>query len=61
MLSLFFIGTCVQLALAANIAKLPKETLDWFANPANIDSDQVGVCEWCWACAGRGDITEGVH
>mmetsp|Transcript_30997 Transcript_30997/g.68746 ORF Transcript_30997/g.68746 Transcript_30997/m.68746 type:complete len:647 (+) Transcript_30997:142-2082(+) len=47
-LSLLLIASCVQLALAANITKLPKETLDWFANPANLESDQLppGLETW---------------
>lgn len=47
-LLLLFLGSCGQLALAANITKLPKETLEWFANPANFESDQLppGLDTW---------------
>ena len=44
-MSLLFVGSTVQLALAANIAKLPKETLDWFSNPDNLNTDQVRTHE----------------
>ncbi len=37
LLMLLFLGSCGQLALAANITKLPRETLEWFANPANFE------------------------
>ena len=29
LLAILFVVSCAQLALAANITKLPKETLDW--------------------------------
>jgi len=47
-LALLFVGSCGQLALAANITKLPKETLEWFANPANYESDALppGLDTW---------------
>lgn len=47
-LALLFLGSCGQLALAANITKLPKETLDWFSNPANFESDALppGLESW---------------
>ncbi len=47
-LLLLFLGSCGQLALAANITKLPRETLEWFSNPANFESDQLppGLETW---------------
>ncbi|KAF5828946.1 membrane associated metalloprotease [Dunaliella salina] len=47
-LILLLVGSCAQLALAANVTKLPKETLEWFANPANIDNDALppGLENW---------------
>jgi len=40
--------SCLQLALATNITRLPAETLQWFANPANLNSDQLppGLENW---------------
>lgn len=35
LLSLLFIASCLNLALTANITKLPKETLEYFADPNN--------------------------
>jgi len=47
-LALLLVGSCGQLALAANVTKLPKETLEWFANPANLDTDALppGLENW---------------
>jgi membrane-associated protease RseP (regulator of RpoE activity) len=47
-LGLFTIGSSLQLALASNITKLPKETLEFFANPDNLNSDQLppGLENW---------------
>ncbi|KAJ9509380.1 hypothetical protein QJQ45_001830 [Haematococcus lacustris] len=47
-LALLFVGSCGQLALAANITKLPKETLEFFSNPANFESDVLppGLETW---------------
>lgn len=42
-LGLLVFGSSLELALATNITKLPKETLDYFANPNNLNSDQVRV------------------
>ncbi|KAL4452729.1 hypothetical protein ABPG75_008391 [Micractinium tetrahymenae] len=33
------LGSTLQFGLAANIGLLPKETLQWLANPANLNSD----------------------
>jgi len=35
------LGSAMQLGLAANVGLLPKETLAWLANPANINSDML--------------------
>ena len=43
-LGLLVFGSSLELALATNITKLPKETLDYFANPNNLNSDQVRLC-----------------
>ncbi|GBF95462.1 zinc metalloprotease chloroplastic-like [Raphidocelis subcapitata] len=47
-LLLFFLASCVQLSLVANITKLPKETLEYFANPDNINNDVLppGLDTW---------------
>lgn len=42
LLLLLTIGSSLQFSLAANIGLLPKETLSWLANPANLESlDQM--------------------
>ncbi|MEW5304839.1 MAG: hypothetical protein WDW36_007422 [Sanguina aurantia] len=48
LLSGLFVAACVQLSLVANTAKLPKETLAFFANPDNLNSDLVppGLDTW---------------
>jgi len=33
------LGSALQLGLAANVGLLPKETLEWLANPTNLNSD----------------------
>jgi hypothetical protein len=38
-LLLLTLGSTLQFGLAANIGLLPKETLEWLANPANLNSD----------------------
>lgn len=47
-LLLFFLASSVQLSLVANITKLPKETLEYFANPDNINSEMLppGLESW---------------
>lgn len=42
------VGSCGQLSLVANISKLPKETLEWFANPDNLNSNMLppGLDTW---------------
>ena len=47
-LGLLLVGSSLQLALASNITKLPAETLAWFSNPDNINSDQLppGLENW---------------
>lgn len=47
-LLLLLFASCLQLSLVANITKLPKETLDFFSNPANLESDQLppGLENW---------------
>ena len=47
-LGLLTIGSSLQLALASNVSKLPKETIEFFANPDNINSDQLppGLENW---------------
>ncbi|KAG1676333.1 hypothetical protein FOA52_001128 [Chlamydomonas sp. UWO 241] len=47
-LSALVVVSCLQLALASNITRLPAETLAWFANPANLNSDQLppGLENW---------------
>ena len=47
-MGLLLIGSSLQLALASNINKLPAETLAWFANPDNLNSDQLppGLENW---------------
>lgn len=35
------LGSTLQFGLAANIGLLPKETLQWLANPANLNSDML--------------------
>ncbi|KIZ03245.1 hypothetical protein MNEG_4714 [Monoraphidium neglectum] len=49
-LLLFFLASAVQLSLVANITKLPKarETLEYFANPDNLNSDALppGLDTW---------------
>eukprot|EP00798_Chlamydomonas_sp_ICE-L_P007411 gene7411-539_t len=47
-LSLLFVGACVQLGLASNITKLPPETLEWLSNPSNLQGDSLppGLDSW---------------
>lgn len=48
-LGLLTVGSSLQLALAANITKLPKETLEYFSNPDNANNaDQLapGLENW---------------
>ena len=47
-MGLLLIGSSLQLALASNITKLPAETLAWFSNPDNLNSDQLppGLENW---------------
>ncbi|GAX77963.1 hypothetical protein CEUSTIGMA_g5405.t1 [Chlamydomonas eustigma] len=47
-LGLLLVVTSLQLSLASNITKLPTETLQWFANPDNLNSDQLppGLENW---------------
>lgn len=47
-LGALLVVSCLQLGLATNITKLPAETLAWFANPANLNSDQLppGLENW---------------
>ncbi len=42
------VASCGQLSLVANVAKLPKETLEWFANPDNLNSNMLppGLDTW---------------
>lgn len=39
LLLLLTLGSTLQFGLAANIGLLPKETLQWLANPANLNTD----------------------
>jgi hypothetical protein len=41
-------AACGQLALVANVSKLPKETLDFFGNPDNLNSNlqAPGLDNW---------------
>ncbi|WIA11756.1 hypothetical protein OEZ85_011851 [Tetradesmus obliquus] len=47
-LLLLLMASCVQLSLVANITKLPKETLEWLANPDNLNTDVLppGLANW---------------
>ena len=47
-MGLLLIGSSLQLALASNINKLPAETLAWFSNPDNLNSDPLppGLENW---------------
>ncbi|GIM06679.1 hypothetical protein Vretimale_10954, partial [Volvox reticuliferus] len=41
LLFLLFLASCLQLSLVANITKLPRETLEFFANADNFNSDAL--------------------
>ncbi|GLC65092.1 hypothetical protein PLESTF_000245700 [Pleodorina starrii] len=43
-----FVASCLQLSLVANITKLPRETLEFFANADNFNSDALppGLEDW---------------
>jgi hypothetical protein len=47
-LGALLLGSCGQLALVANVSKLPKETLEFFANPDNLNSNLLppGLDTW---------------
>lgn len=47
-LLVLLVASSVQLSLVANITKLPKETLEYFANPDNLNSDVLppGLSTW---------------
>lgn len=47
-LGLVVVVSTLELALSANISRLPKETLEYFADPANLNSDQLppGLESW---------------
>eukprot|EP00798_Chlamydomonas_sp_ICE-L_P025266 gene25266-10917_t len=47
-LSALFFFTTAELGVAANVTKLPKEALDWMADPANVDSTMIppGLATW---------------
>lgn len=47
-LLLLLFASTVQLSLVANITKLPKETLEYFANPDNLNNDVLppGLDTW---------------
>lgn len=47
-LGLLVVASCMQLALSSNVLRLPKETLDFLANPTNLNSDQLppGLENW---------------
>lgn len=47
-LGILLVAACGQLALVANITKLPKETLEWFADSSNLDSNAIppGLETW---------------
>lgn len=49
LLAVLFVGSCGQLALAANVTKLPKETLEWCvpARGAQAQLARPGVRGWC--------------
>jgi hypothetical protein len=47
-LGALLLGACGQLALVANVSKLPKETLEFFSNPDNLNSNLLppGLDTW---------------
>lgn len=47
-LFVLFVASCLQLSLVANITKLPRETLEFFSNADNFNSDVLppGLDEW---------------
>ncbi|EFJ47832.1 hypothetical protein VOLCADRAFT_61017 [Volvox carteri f. nagariensis] len=47
-LFMLFVASCLQLSLVANITKLPRETLEFFANADSFNSDALppGLEDW---------------